>query len=66
MCQVGEMRSLFDFMNFEMSEFNFIEKLVQTYEGTTVMECTCYLDLHPKSPRSLIYEVMTTPLHYHC
>jgi hypothetical protein len=44
MCQVGEMRSLFDFVNFEMSEFTFMEKLVfQAYDGTAVTEGICYL-----------------------
>ena len=45
MCQVGEMRSLFDYMHFEKSEFNFIEKLFQTYDGAAVMECIYYLYL---------------------
>ena len=40
-----DVQSVFDFMNFEMSAFNFLEKFVQTYEGTAVMERTCYLDL---------------------
>ena len=41
-----DVQSVFDFMNFEMSEFNFIEKLfVQTYNGAAVMECICYLYL---------------------
>ena len=29
-------QSVFDYMNFEMSEFNFIEKLLQTYGGAAV------------------------------
>jgi hypothetical protein len=39
-------QSVFDFMNTEMSEFNFLEKLVaQVYNGAAVMECICYLHL---------------------
>ena len=39
-------QSVFDFVNFEMSEFNLMEKrVVQTYDGTAVMECICYLYL---------------------
>jgi hypothetical protein len=36
-CFLGYFDSLFDLMNFEMSEFKFIEKLVQTYDGAAVM-----------------------------
>ena len=37
-------QSVFDFVNFEMAEFNFMEKcVVQTYDGAAVMECICYL-----------------------
>ena len=40
---VGEMCSLFGLVYFEMSEFNFMEKLVvQTYNSVDVMECICY------------------------
>jgi hypothetical protein len=55
------MRSLFDFLNSEMSEFNFMEKRVaQTYDGAAVMAS----DLNRLQPK--VREVAWSATFVHC